>query len=109
MHHHRQVLQNIGSEMASVGVWGDEEYHGEDLLGLQQDAIICKILQVPEGFHYGIRLIFSVGGGEPAEFKEDLYAFVDILGKGGGESKGAKDVFQSIDAGSTDFWDRDVG
>ena len=51
----------------------------------------------------------SSGGGEPAEGKEDQGAYVNNIGKVGGESKGARDVFLGIDAGGTDFWGRDVG
>ena len=35
-------------------------------------------------------------------------AYVDNLGKGGGESKGSRNVFQDIDAGVTNFWVGDV-
>ena len=43
------------------------------------------------------------------EGKEYLSAYVDNLGKGGGESKVSRDFFQGIDSGGTDFWGRDVG
>ena len=38
-----------------------------------------------------------------AEGKEELSSYVDNIGTVGGESKGAKDLFQDIDAGGTDF------
>ena len=43
------------------------------------------------------------------EGKEDQGAYVNNIWKGGGKSKGARDVFQGIDAGGTYFWGRDVG
>ena len=54
-HHNHKVRQGSGAEMASDGVIGDEEYHDKGILGLQKAVIIGKILQVPEGFHDGIR------------------------------------------------------
>ena len=54
-HHHHQVHQGSGAEMALAGVKIDEAYHGEGLLCLLQAAIIGKTLQVPEGYHDGIQ------------------------------------------------------
>ena len=44
-----------------------------------------------------------------AEGKEEMSSYVDNIGKVGGESKGARDLFQDIDSGGTYLWGIDVG